>query len=62
MPDPNESELVPERVTITRCRELLGEEALELSDREVDAIRRHVHAMAHTLIDVFLQLPDHGRD
>jgi hypothetical protein len=61
MPDPNESELVPERGTITRCRELLGEEALELSDEDVDAIRRHAHAMAHTLIEVFLQQQDHGR-
>jgi hypothetical protein len=60
MPDPNESELVPERVTITRCRELLGVEALDLSDEDVDAIRRHAHAMAHTLIEVFLQ-QDHGR-
>jgi hypothetical protein len=61
MPDPNDDELVPERVTITRCRELLGDEAVELSDEDVDAIRRHVHAMAHTLIDVFLQRPDHCR-
>lgn len=61
MPDPNDSELVPERVTITRCRQLLGEEALELSDEDVDAIRRHAHAMAHTLIEVFLQQQDHRR-
>jgi hypothetical protein len=61
MPDSNETELVPERVTITRCRELLGEEALELSDEDVDVIRRHVHAMAHTLIEVFLRQQDHGR-
>ena len=61
MPELNESELVPERVTIARCRELLGDEALDLSDEDVDTIRRHVHAMAHTLIEVFLQQQDHGR-
>ncbi len=61
MPDSNEVELVPERVTITRCRELLGDEAVELSDEDADAIRRHVHAMAHTLIEVFLQQPDGRR-
>jgi hypothetical protein len=61
MPDPHEDELVPERVTIRRCRELLGEEALELSDENVDAIRRYAHAMARTLIEVFLQRRDSGR-
>jgi hypothetical protein len=61
MPDPNESELVSERVTITRCCELLGDEAVELSDEDVDAIRRHAHAMAHTLIEVFLQQPARRR-
>jgi hypothetical protein len=61
IPDPHEDEPVPECVTITRCREPLGEEVLELSDEDVDAIRRHAHAMAHTLIEVFLQQWDSGR-
>jgi hypothetical protein len=39
---------------IERCRELLGDEALGLTEDDLDAIRRHAHAMAHTLIDVFL--------
>ena len=39
---------------IQRCRELLGDEAVGLTENELDAIRRHAHAMAHTLIDVFL--------
>lgn len=61
MDNPNDDELVPERVTIARYRELLGDEARNLSDEDIDAIRRHVHAMAHTLIEVFLQPQDHGR-
>jgi hypothetical protein len=61
MPDPNEDEPVSERITITRCRELLGEEGVELADEHVDAIRRHAHAMAHTLIEVFPQQQDHRR-
>src|SRR5436309_747574 len=40
---------------ITRCRELLGEEAVGLSDEQVDQIRQRADVMAHVLIDVFLQ-------
>lgn len=56
-----EREPVPERVSIARYRELLGDEAGDLSDEEVEKIRRHAQAMAHTLIEVFLQQQDHGR-
>lgn len=41
-------------ITITRCRELLGDEAIEWSDEDVDTIRRHAQVMAETLVDVFL--------
>ena len=40
---------------ITRCRELLGDEARELSDEDVDTIRRHAHVMAHLLGEIFQQ-------
>ena len=42
---------------MARCRELLGDEALDLADDEIDAIRSHAHAMAHMLIEIFLQQP-----
>ena len=41
-------------LSISRCRELLGEQALHLSDGEVDAIRRHAQMMAQALIEGFL--------
>jgi hypothetical protein len=41
--------------TIARCRELLGDEADGLSDQEIDQIRRHTDAVAHAIIDIFLE-------
>ena len=40
-------------ISITRCRELLGDEAEALSDQEVDFMRRHADAMAHVLVEIF---------
>ncbi len=42
-----------EPISIARCREILGDEATELSDAEVDQVRRHADEMAHVIIDVF---------
>ena len=39
---------------LQRCRLLLGDEAIGLTDDDIDAIRRHAQAMAHTLVEVFL--------
>jgi hypothetical protein len=61
MDDPRERELVPERVAIARCRELLGDEARDLSDEDVEAIRRHAQAMAHALIDAFREMHSPAR-
>lgn len=44
-----------DQATIDRCRELLGEEAVGLSDEEVDRIRQHADTMARVLIEIFLQ-------
>lgn len=44
-----------EPISITRCRELLGEEADDLSDVEVDEIRRHADVMAHVIVEIFLE-------
>jgi hypothetical protein len=51
-----------ELVPIPRCRELLGDEAIGLTDEDVDSIRRHSHVMAHTLVEVFLQQRASERD
>jgi hypothetical protein len=50
-------EPVQDAISIARCRELLGDEALGTSDDDVDAIRQHAHAMAHVLIEIFLNNP-----
>jgi hypothetical protein len=42
-------------VSIERCRELLGDEAVGLSDEKVDQIRRHAETMARVVIDTFLE-------
>ena len=44
-----------ETISIARCRELLGPEARNLSDSEVDQIRRHADVMAHVVVEIFLQ-------
>jgi hypothetical protein len=41
--------------TIARCRELLGEEAEGLTDQEVDHVRRHADAVAHVIVEMFLE-------
>lgn len=43
-----------ERTSLTRCRELLGDEAAELSDEQLDVIGQHAHAMANVLVELFL--------
>jgi hypothetical protein len=52
---PERADITPEPITISRCRELLGNEADALSDDEVRDIARHAEAMAHTLITLALQ-------
>lgn len=44
-------------ISIARCRELLGDESNGLSDEDVDLIRRHADAMAHVLVEMFLENP-----
>lgn len=40
---------------IDRCRTLLGDEATDLTDVQIEEMRRHAIAMAHVLIDLYLQ-------
>ena len=37
-----------------RCRELLGDEADGLSDEEIDRVWRHADAVAHVIVEMFL--------
>ena len=54
MKDNIQTDLAPEPISMARCRELLGDEALPLSHEDVHAIRRHADAMAHVLVEIFL--------
>lgn len=50
----NAADLTADQISIDRCRELLGDEAIGLSDDEIDQIRRHAEMMAQVLIEVYL--------
>ena len=52
---PERAEVIPEPISIERCRELLGDEADTLTDDEVIDIARHAATMAHVLIDLDVQ-------
>ena len=49
------ADVTNDEISIDQCRELLGDEAADLSDEEVDRIRQHAETMAHVLIEVFLE-------
>jgi hypothetical protein len=44
-----------ESISIARCRELLGDEAKNLSDDDIARIRQHARAMADIIIETFLE-------
>lgn len=52
---PESAEVIPEPISIGRCRELLGDEADGMTDDEVIDVARHAEAMAHILIALALQ-------
>lgn len=52
---PERADITPEPITISRCRELLGDEADALSDDEVRDVARHAEVMARILIALALQ-------
>jgi hypothetical protein len=43
----------PEPISITRCRELLGEDAELMTDQDIDDIRRHVETMAWIVVEMY---------
>ena len=51
----HDADLGSDAISIARCRELLGDEAEGLTDHEVDLIRQHAAAMAHIIVEIFLE-------
>ena len=49
------AEQEPERISIARCPELLGDDADTMSDEEVLAVARHAESLAHVVIELALQ-------
>ena len=47
---PERADRVQEPISMVRCRELLGDEAHDLSDDDVREVARHAEAMARILI------------
>ncbi len=43
----------PEPISITRCRELLGEEAKSMTDEDIDYVRRHAEMMAGIVVEMY---------
>lgn len=54
MDDITDLEIDSKRTSLAQCRELLGDEAAELSDEQLDTIRQHAQAMAIVLAELFL--------
>ena len=50
----NSVDVASDLISIARCRELMGDEAEGLSNQDVGLIRRHADAMAHALVEIFL--------
>ena len=46
---------IEDEISIERCRELLRDEADDLSDEQVTHIRRHAETMARIVIELFLE-------
>jgi len=43
----------PEKISIARCRELLGEDAESMTDQEVALIPRHAETMAYIVVEMY---------
>ena len=52
MEEPPLSEPEKDQIPLDLCRQLLADEAHELSDEEVELIRRHADALAHVLFEI----------
>jgi hypothetical protein len=43
----------PEPISIARCRELLGEDAESMTDRDIEDIRRHAETMVCIVVEMY---------
>ena len=43
----------PEPISIARCRELLGEDAESMTDRDIEDVRRHAETMARLVVEMY---------
>jgi hypothetical protein len=43
----------PEPISIARCRELLGEDAVSMTDQDIEDIRRHAETMAGIVVEMY---------
>jgi hypothetical protein len=43
----------PEPIPIARCRELLGEDAESMTDRDIEDMRRHAETMACIVVEMY---------
>ena len=50
-----EHDIGSDRVTIARCREILRDEADELSDADVELIGKQAELIAHAMVEMFLE-------
>ena len=50
-----QADLRPEPISIARCRELLGEDAESMTDRDIEDIRRHAETMACIVVEMHLE-------
>ena len=43
----------PEPISIARCRELLGEDAVSMTDQDIEDMRRHAETMACIVVELY---------
>jgi len=43
----------PEPISIARCRELLGEDAESMTDKDIEDIRHHAETMAFIVVEMY---------
>ena len=44
------------RISIARCRDLLGDEAESMTDQDIELIREHAETMAWILVEMYRDL------
>ena len=50
---PDRADQQPERISIARCRELLGDDAESMTDHDIEDIRRHAETMACIVVEMY---------